>query len=84
MFISISILILLKNCDQYSIAYYIKLNIFITMDMSLLALSKKSLYFIRHSLINKPVDPKGNQSCIFIARTDGEAEALTLRSLDVN
>ena len=26
----------------------------------------------------KPVNPKGNQSCIFIGRTDAEAEAPTL------
>ena len=31
----------------------------------------------------KPVNPKGNQSQIFIGRTDAEAEALTLWPLDV-
>ena len=32
---------------------------------------------------NKPVNPKGNQSCIFIGRTDAEAEAPILWSPDV-
>ena len=27
----------------------------------------------------KPVNPKGNQSCIFIGRTDAEAEGLKLK-----
>ena len=27
---------------------------------------------------NQPIRPKGNQSCIFIGRTDTEAEALIL------
>ena len=31
----------------------------------------------------KPVNPKGNQSCIFIGRTDAEAEALVLWPPDV-
>ena len=31
----------------------------------------------------KPVNPKGNQSCIFIGRTDAEAEAPTLWPHDV-
>ena len=31
----------------------------------------------------KPVNPKGNQSCIFIRRTDAEAEAPILRPPDV-
>ena len=31
----------------------------------------------------KPVNPKGNQSCIFIGRTDVETEALILWSPDV-
>ena len=31
----------------------------------------------------KPVNPQGNQSCIFIGRTDAEAEALVLWSPDV-
>ena len=30
----------------------------------------------------KPVNPKRNQSCIFIGRTDAEAEALILRPPD--
>jgi len=30
-----------------------------------------------------PVNPKGNQSSIFIGRTDAEAEALILSPLDV-
>ena len=30
----------------------------------------------------KPVNPKGNQPCIFIGRTDAEAEALILWPLD--
>ena len=32
----------------------------------------------------KPVNPKGNQSCIFIGRTDAEAKALILWPPDVN
>ena len=31
----------------------------------------------------QPVHPKGNQSCIFIGRTDAEAEALILWPPDV-
>ena len=31
----------------------------------------------------KPVGPKGNQSCIFIGRTDAEAEAPVLWPPDV-
>ena len=31
----------------------------------------------------KPVNPKGNQSCIFIERTDAEAETPILWPLDV-
>ena len=31
----------------------------------------------------KPINPKGNQPCIFIGRTDVEAEASTLWPLDV-
>ena len=31
----------------------------------------------------QPVDPKGNQSCIFIGRTDAEAETPILWLLDV-
>ena len=31
----------------------------------------------------KPVNPKGNQSCMFIGRTDAEAEAPILEPLDV-
>ena len=30
----------------------------------------------------KPVNPRGNQLCIFIGRTDAEAEAPVLRPLD--
>ena len=32
----------------------------------------------------KPVNPKGNQFCIFIGRTDAKAEVLTLWPPDVN
>ena len=32
---------------------------------------------------NQPVHPKGNQSCIFIGRTDAEAEAPKLWPPDV-
>ena len=32
----------------------------------------------------KPVNPKGNQSCLFTGRTDAEAEALILWLLNVN
>ena len=32
---------------------------------------------------NKPVDPKGNQSLIFIRRTDAEAEAPIFSAPDV-
>ena len=31
----------------------------------------------------KPVNPKGNQSCIFIGRTDAEAEAPILQTPDM-
>ena len=31
----------------------------------------------------KPVDPKGDQSCVFIRRTDAEAEATVLWPPDV-
>ena len=31
----------------------------------------------------KPINPKGNQSCIFIGRTDAEAEAPILWPADV-
>ena len=33
--------------------------------------------------IIKEINPKGNQSCIFIGRTDAEAEAPILWPLDV-
>ena len=32
----------------------------------------------------QPVNPKGNQPCIFIGRTDAEAEALILWPPDAN
>ena len=31
---------------------------------------------------NQPINPKGNKSCIFIGRTDAEAETPVLRLLD--
>ena len=36
-----------------------------------------------HCKESKPVHPKGDQSCLFIGRTDAEAEAPILRPYDV-
>ena len=39
---------------------------------------EKTLESLLDSREIKPVNPKGNQSCIFFGRTDAEAEASTL------
>ena len=44
---------------------------------------KKTLESPLDSKEIKPVNPKGNQACIFIGRTDAEAEAPILRPPDV-
>ena len=43
---------------------------------------EKTLDSLLNSKEIKPVNPKGNQSLIFIGRTDAEAEALILWSPD--
>ena len=38
-------------------------------------LPREHTCYSKHPLLIKPVNPKGNQSCIFIEKTDAEAEA---------
>ena len=45
---------------------------------------RKTLESPLDSMEIKPVNPKGNQPCIFTGRTDAEAEALILWPRDVN
>ena len=45
---------------------------------------EKTLESLLDSKEIKPVNPKSNQLWIFFGKTDGEAEAPTLRSLDMN
>ena len=44
---------------------------------------EKTLEIPLDSTLIKPINPKGNQTCIFIGSTDTEAEAPILRTPDV-